>query len=70
MKYDFILTILFQFVPDDSSIKSILDYTINFDHLEPQDTHYKAIGQFILAKNSPKFKAHFIVCLLCDPSVL
>ena len=42
--------LLFQFVPDDSSIKSILDYTINFDHLEPKDTHYKAIGQFINLK--------------------
>ena len=48
--YKFFLTLLFQFVPDDSSIKSILDYTINFDHLEPQDTHYKAIGQLINLK--------------------
>ena len=48
---------LFQFVPDDSSIKSILDYTINFDHLEPKDTHYKAIGQFIPPKN------HIKLCL-------
>ena len=36
---------LLQFVPDDSSIKSILDYRITFDHLEPKDTHYKAIGK-------------------------
>ena len=33
-----------KFVPDDSSIKSILDYRITFDALEPSDTHYMAIG--------------------------
>jgi len=33
-----------EFVPDDSSIKSILDYRITFDALEPSDTHYMAIG--------------------------
>ena len=33
-----------QFVPEDSSIKSILDYKINFNKLDERDTHYMAIG--------------------------
>ena len=31
-------------MPDDSSIKSILDYKITFGELDPRDTHYMAIG--------------------------
>ena len=36
-----------QFVPEDSSIKSILDYKINFNKLDERDTHYMAIGRDI-----------------------
>ena len=38
---------IFQFVPEDSSIKSILDYKINFNKLDERDTHYMAIGRDI-----------------------
>ena len=44
---------LSQFVPEDSSIKSILDYKINFNKLDERDTHYMAIGQtFSIDKTS------------------
>ena len=33
-----------QFVPNDDSIKSILDYKITFKALDQSDTHYQAIG--------------------------
>merc|ERR1719295_927215 len=38
------MTFLAEFVPEDSSIKSILDYKINFNKLDERDTHYMAIG--------------------------
>ena len=31
-------------VPEDTIIKSILDYRIHFKALKPEDTHYMAIG--------------------------
>lgn len=31
-------------VPEDATIKSILDYKIHFNPLRPEDTHYEAIG--------------------------
>ena len=31
-------------VPEDTIIKSILDYRIHFKALRPEDTHYMAIG--------------------------
>lgn len=33
-----------EFVPDQKSIKSILDYSITFNALNDLDTHYEALG--------------------------
>lgn len=38
------MTFLAEFVPEDESIKSILDYRITFNKLDERDTHYMAIG--------------------------
>jgi len=38
------MTFLAEFVPEDTSIKSILDYKITFNPLDATDTHYMAIG--------------------------
>lgn len=43
------VTFVLQFTPNDDSIKSILDYKINFAALDPPDTHYMAIGKKIIS---------------------